>query len=325
MIDRRTALTGAAALSVGAAFPALAQGAGKLRVAALKFGSFGWLLETIKAEGFDKKAGLAIDVLDIATSQAGTIALLAREVDLIVSDWTWAMRQRSLGEAVKFAPYSSALGALMAPKASGFDGLDDLAGKRIGVAGSSIDKSWLLLRAYSRKTLGKDISETTTPVFGAAPLITEELRSGRIDAALNFWTYAARLSSDRFMQVIGMDDVLKTLGVEPVPSLVGYVWHEGAPGATLAAVDAFLKVAAEANAALARSDAAWQRLRPFIKPENDAELAAIMTYYRAGIPAPWTDAQTRSAEKLMAVLVEAGDKELMGAAKFDANLFHATG
>ncbi len=325
MIDRRTVLVGTAALAMGTALPVEAQhSAGKIRVAALKFGSFGWLLETIKAEGLDKKAGLEIDILDIATNQAGPVALLSREVDLIVSDWTWAMRQRSLGELVKFAPYSSALGALMVPKDAGFAGLGDLAGKRLGVAGSAIDKSWLLLRAYSRKTLGKDIAETAVPVFGAAPLITEELRGGRVDAALNFWTYAARLSSDRFVQLVGMGEILKTLGVEPVPSLVGYVWSESATARNGPALDAFLKVAEAGNAVLARSDAAWERLRPLVKPENDPELAAIKDYYRAGIPSPWTDRQTRSAEKLMGLLVEAGDKELMGVGtRFDANLFHA--
>lgn len=324
MIDRRAVLAGAAAVLAVRAAPSFAQGAaGKLRVAALKFGSFGWLLETIKAEGLDRARGLEIDILDIATNQAGPVALLAGKVDLIVSDWTWAMRQRSLGAPVKFSPYSSALGALMVAKDAGYTSLSDLAGKRVGVAGSAIDKSWLLLRAYSKKTTGKDIADTATPVFAAAPLITEELRGGRIDAALNFWTYAARLPSDRFVELIGVAEILKALEVEPVPSLVGYVWNERAAAGKQAALDAFLAAAVSANAVLAKSDAAWERLRPLVKPANGAELATIKAYYRAGIPSPWTTAQTRSAEKLMGVLIEAGDKELMGdGARFDANLFH---
>ena len=49
---------------------------------------------------------------------------------------------------------------------------------------------------------------------------------------------------------------------------------------------------------LAKSDAAWERIRQLVKPANDAEFAAIKAYYRAGIPPPWTGAETRSAEKL---------------------------
>ena len=77
---------------------------------------------------------------------------------------------------------------------------------------------------------------------------------------------------------------------------------------------------------LAASDAAWERLRPLVKPETDAEFAAIKAYYRAGIPAPWTGAETKSAEKLTPVLVDVGDAQLLGNdTQFDAKLFHAAG
>ena len=114
----------------------------------------------------------------MATNQAGPVALLAGEAEIIVSDWTWAMRQRSLGDKVRFYPYSAALGAVMVPKGSPVTALVDLTGMRLGVAGTAIDKSWLLLRAYSQKMLGKDIADFTRPVFGAAPLLTEEIRRG---------------------------------------------------------------------------------------------------------------------------------------------------
>ena len=43
------------------------------------------------------------------------------------------MRQRSDGKLVKFAPYSSALGAVMVGSKSGIASLGDLKGKAIGV------------------------------------------------------------------------------------------------------------------------------------------------------------------------------------------------
>ena len=324
MIDRRRLLQGASAMAAWAGLPSLAQADPRtLRVASLKFGSLSWLLETIRAEGLDKKHGITIDVLDVATNQAGPVALLAGEAEVIVSDWTWAMRQRSLGDKVRFHPYSSALGAVMVPKGSPVTALGDLTGMRLGVAGTAIDKSWLLLRAYSQKMLGKDIADVTRPVFGAAPLLTEEIKQGRIDAVLNFWTYAARLSASGFTALLSMTDVLKTLGIEPVPALVGFVWREETETAKKEALTGFLAAVKEGNQILATNDAAWERLRDLVRPANDAEFAALRAYYRSGIPNGWGPAETRSAEQLTNLLIELGDKELMGSGtRFDPNLFY---
>jgi NitT/TauT family transport system substrate-binding protein len=260
------------------------------------------------------------------TLRVASLKLLSGEADVIVSDWPWALRQRALGEHVKFAPYSSALGAVMVAPDSPIQTLGDLKGKKLGVAGGAIDKSWLLLRAYSRKELGTDIAQLALPSYGAAPLLTQETRSGRLDAVLNFWTYAARLQGDNYRAIIEMDDVLKALGIAPVPSLVGFIWREETEAKKGAEIAAFLSAVEQGNSILATSDAAWDRIRHLVRPENDAEFAAIKAYYRAGIPSPWTGAETRSAEKLTQMLVEIGGPQLLGSdTQFDPKLFHAAG
>ena len=327
MIDRRQLLLAGGSVLAGLSLPvASASAAGSLKVASLKFGSFSWLLETIRAEGLADKAGLQIVVVEVANNQAGPVALLSGDAEVIVSDWPWALRQRALGEHVKFAPYSSALGSVMVAANSPIQTLADLKGKKLGVAGGAIDKSWLLLRAYTKRELGTDIAEMVSPSFGAAPLITEETRAGRLDAILDFWTYAARLRGESYRTIIGMDDVLKGLGIAPVPSLVGFIWREDTEAKKPAEIAAFLSVVEQGNAILAKSDAAWDRIRPLVRPENDAEFAAIKAYYRAGIPTPWTGAETRSAEKLTQILVDVGGPHLLGAdTQFDPKLFHAAG
>jgi len=328
MIDRRRVLLagGAAALTTFGLPLKQAHAAGTLRVASLKFGSLSWLLETMRTEGFAEKLGLNVTIVEVATNQAGPVALLSGEADVIVSDWPWALRQRAMGEQVKFAPYSSALGAIMVAPDSPIKSLADLKGKKLGVAGGAIDKSWLLLRAYSRQELGTDIAQMALPSYGAAPLLTEETRSGRLDAVLNFWTYAARLEGNKYRTILGMDDVLKALGIEPVPSLVGFIWREETEQTKSKEIAAFLTAVTQTNQVLAASDAAWDRIRHLVKPENDAEFAAIKAYYRAGIPAPWTGAETKSAEKLTQVLVGVGGAQLLGNdTQFDPKLFHAAG
>ena len=228
--------------------------AAALRVASVKFGSLSWVLETIRAEGLDKKSRPRSRVIDVASNQAGPVALLSDGADVIVSDWTWAMRQRSLGERLKFSPYSSALGALVVPHDSAIATVADLKGKSLGVAGSAIDKSWLLLRAYTRRKLGRDIADLANASFGAAPLLTEEIRSGRLDAVLNFWTYAARLTGSGYRSVLSMSDVMKSLGIDPVPSLVGFIWKEDFEAKNADKIAALLSAVEEANALLLKSE-----------------------------------------------------------------------
>lgn len=324
MIDRRRLLAGTGAAVLAAAAPLSARAVGApLRLASVRYGSLSWVIATIRALELDKKAGLSFDVVEVASNQAGPVALLAGGADVIVSDWTWAMRQRSLGEKLKFAPYSSALGSLVVPADSAIQDIAGLEGKVLGVAGSAIDKSWLLLRAYSKRALGRDMAGFARPTFGAAPLLAEEIRSGRIDAVLNFWTYAARLTGSGFREILTVSEIMKRLGIDPVPALVGFIWkeeYEAANGRDLATL---LRIVDEANTVLAEDDGAWEHVRPLVKPASDGEFRAIIAAYRAGIPKPWGPAELESARKLMDVLVAAGDAELMGhGTEFDAKLFH---
>src|SRR5215467_15525495 len=89
-----------------------------LRVAVQKTGTFAWELAVIRAHGLDKQANLSVEVLELASPEAGKIALRAGNADIVVSDWAWVSRERTLGAKLTFYPYSSALGAVMVPASS---------------------------------------------------------------------------------------------------------------------------------------------------------------------------------------------------------------
>jgi NitT/TauT family transport system substrate-binding protein len=323
-INRRRLVQMASAFAAASAFPGSASAGNLVRLSSVKGGSVSWLIETILAEKLDQKHGFELKIIEVATNSAAPVALLAGEADVIVSDWTWAMRQRSKGLDLKFSSYSSALGALMVPKDSPIKSLGDLVGKKIGVAGTGVDKSWILMRAYSNKVLGKDISKNADIVFGAAPLITEEFKSGRLDACLNFWTYAARLAGSGSRQLLSMADVIAALGITPAPPLVGFIWSEKSVSSGSVPVDKLLAAATDANGILAKSDAAWEHLKPLVKPSSDAEMATIKSYFRSGITGPWTADATAAADKMTKLLIELGDAELVGnGTRFDPNLFYS--
>lgn len=309
----------------GGTFAALAD-ARKLRVASVKFGTLAWLLETIKAEKLDEKYNVALEIIETATNQSSPVALYGGSADVVVTDWPWALRQRAMGEAVKFAPFSGALGAVVVPADSPIKTLADLKGKKLGVAGSSTDKSWLLLRAHAQKELGADLAELVQPQYGAAPLLTEQLKDGRLDAVLNFWTFTARLEAQGYRRVISMSDVMTALGIDPQPALVGFIWKEGSEADLLPAINSLLAAAREANELLAKSDAPWERLRPMMKAADDKEFEALKAGYRSGIRGYWSEADMQSAQKIMDILLAAGDAELAGkGTRFDPKAFYAPG
>ncbi|GAB4067715.1 ABC transporter substrate-binding protein [Ancylobacter sonchi] len=293
-----------------------------LRIGSLKFGTLNWLTETIRAEGIAAHEGLAMETIDFAGGQATTVALQAGDIDLIVSDWLWAMRRRQEGEDLRFAPFSNALGALMVAAGGPVRAIADLKGRKIGVAGGALDKSWLLLRAYAQRTAGLDLAKDAEPVYGAPPLINQQLSLGRIDAALTFWPFAARLDAQGFSRLIDMKDVVAGLGIAPTPPLVGFVWRERTATTKGGQLAAFFRASAAANRVLASSDAAWERLRPLMQAADEAEFVKLRDYYRAGMPGPFDAAGVAACAKLYEVLAGIGGAELVGPKPgFDAGLF----
>src|ERR1700693_1900137 len=168
---RRTfAVAVAALIAAGATIPSGASAADRIRLVAQRTGTLAWELDVIKAHGLDKKANLDIETLELASPEAGKIALKGGSADIIVSDWTWVGRERALGAGLVSYPYLSTLGAVMVSAQSPIKSVVDLKGRKLGVAGGPLDKSWLLLRALALRS-GLDLQTPATIVFGGPPLL----------------------------------------------------------------------------------------------------------------------------------------------------------
>ena len=192
-----------------------------VRVGALKFGTVNWELDTIMHNGLDTANGVALEVVELAGKNASAVALQGGAVDVIVSDWIWVSRQRTAGADYTFVPYSLTVGALMVRPDAGIESLADLDGRKLGIAGGPVDKSWLLLRAYGQQQLGRDLADMVEPVFGAPPLLNELVMDGELPAVLNFWHYNARLGAAGMTELVSVTDMLPALGVEAQPPLLG--------------------------------------------------------------------------------------------------------
>jgi NitT/TauT family transport system substrate-binding protein len=325
--DRRRALPGylgraALYLMLAILFNCEAEAADKLRLALQKTGTFAWELAIISERGLDKKAGLDIEVKELASPEAAKIALMGGADDMILGDWLWVARQRNLGRRLVFAPYSTALGAVMVPAASPIEDLAGLQGKKIAVAGGPLDKSWLLLQALARGA-DLDLASQANIIYGAPTLLYQKAANGEVDATLNYWNFCVALESRGFRRLIGMDEVERRLGAKGSVAMVGYIFDEGFARTHADALSRFFKIAAEAKDILAHSGTDWEKIAQRIGITREVELALYRQAYIGGIPRRPVAEEAADARALYRILAKIGGPDLAGnATELDEGTFY---
>lgn len=304
-------IAAAATLALGLAAPAVAQPLPEITIGTLENGTVAWELETIRDRGLDTANGFALKILPLAGNPATQVAMQGGEVDTIVSDFLWVAQQRAAGADFVFLPYSAAVGGVMVKADSPVQSLADLKGRKIGIAGGPVDKSWLILRAWSRRDGGEDIAATTEQVFGAPPIIMNALDAGEVDAAINFWHFQAKMEAAGAREIIDVGSAARDLGLDPGTPLLGYVLRESWIAANPALAKGLAAASWEAKRILAADDAQWDKLRPIMNADNDAEFAALREGWRAGIPAS-QDVDAGATQRMFSVMAELGGNELTG-------------
>jgi NitT/TauT family transport system substrate-binding protein len=285
-----------------------------VRIGVLKFGTVNWEIDTIIHNGLDEKNGFKLEMVVLASNDATRIAINAGEVDVIVSDWLYVSRQRAEGVPLTFVPYSTSVGAIMAPPDSDIRSLEDLKGKNIGVAGGPLDKNWLAIRGLAQAEHGFDLEAESTQAFGAPPLLMEKLKQGELDAALNYWNYNAQLEIDGYREVVSGAVAARALGAEGPISAIGYVFNEEWANEHKDAMLGFVNASREAKQLLNTSDEEWQRLRPLVNVEDDKVFDNIVKRYREGIPNRPIAEEERDTAVVYAKLAEIGGEDLVGPA-----------
>lgn len=282
-----------------------------IRIGVQASGTLAWELAVLQDRDKLKNAGFQIETLLVANAEAGKIALQSGAVDMIVSDWIWVSRMRSEGSDFTFYPYSTASGSLMVPEKSPIKTLNDLKGKRLGIAGGELDKNWLLLQALAQKE-NLDLNVNVEKVFGAPPLINEQLKLGRVDAALNYWHFGAKLESQGYRQLIDGKGILKDLGIqENVPSL-GYVFKQSWAHSHKADLINFFQAGNKAKQALCISDADWKLISPLTQSDDPATQAKLRQRYCEGDINQWGASEQQAAERIYNLLRKVSNNQLTG-------------
>jgi|SRR6056300_17244 NitT/TauT family transport system substrate-binding protein len=281
----------------------------EVKLAALKFGTVKWELETIKRLQLDHKHGFDLTIVDVAGKQASTLSIQNDAVDVIVTDWIWVANQRTEGKNYQFIPYSKAVGSLMVGPDSAITTLNDLQGKRIGIAGGPVDKSWIVIQAIAKKRYGIDLAAQNELVFGAPPLLFKQALSGEIDAVINFWHFLAKLEAKGFQRVVDVQDAAVELGLSSDTPLLGYVFKESWVLKHRALAEGLRQASQEAKQILIADNAAWEPLKPLIKAKTANEFETLRAAWKQGAPSDSFDFQ--SAQAMFDLMRIYGDGKLI--------------
>ncbi len=286
----------------------------EVRVGVLKYGTVNWEIAVIKHHQLDKKFQFNLKVMSLASKNASAVALQSNAVDIILSDWLWVNRQRFERRMYTIFPTSMATGGLYISANSGIESLVDLKGKKIGIAGGAVDKSWLLLQAYSKKKYGFDLNNETEPTFAVPPLLNRLILRGDLAAAINFWHYGARLKAAGYKQLVTIPDMLTEFGIDTKVPLLGWVFDQAWANEHPKAITRFLLASQEAKKILASSDREWDRIRPLMKAENDDVFTALKKDYRSGLLSKFGTKEIEASKKVFNILAEEGGRALVGKA-----------
>ena len=233
-------------------------------------------------------------------------------MDIFVTDWIWVSKQRNKGNLVSFYPYSNSAGGLMLKKGEKINSFLDLKNKKIGVAGGSLDKSWLFLRAYAIKKYKKDPLTFFNTSFAAPPLINGLLRNNQLDAGYNYWNYTARLEALGYEEFLTLKDILPYIGIEGELPLIGYVFREGFVQENDVTLKGFIKASNEARKILKTSDKEWLRISEMTGAKNQLMLEKIRDGFRKGIPSDNHQLMRKNIQHAYEILSQIGGEELVG-------------
>lgn len=291
----------------------------KIKVGVLAFGTVNWELDVIKTNKLDKKYGFDLEVVKLASKNATSIAFQSKSVDVFVTDWIWVNTQRANNNNFTYYPYSKANGTLYVGKDSKAKTILDLEGKNIGVAGGPVDKTWLLLRAYSKYKYGKDLKEIIKPTFAAPPILMKKVLDNSLEGSINFWHFNAKLKAKGAKEFIDINEVFKELGVNNDIPMIGWTFRVEDIEKNEKLYKSFIKATHDAKDILMSNNQEWERLKPLMNVEDNKTFEALKEGYKLGVAKKLTKESREDLSKIFDILQKEGGKKLVGSSNYLQN------
>ncbi|MBE0437789.1 MAG: ABC transporter substrate-binding protein [Methylomicrobium sp.] len=283
-----------------------------IRLGILEFGTAAWEVQTLQSAKLDESGQFKLTIHPLANPEAGKIALQSGAVDIIVSDWIWVSKLRSTGADYTFYPYSNVSGGLVVTENSPIKTLNDLKDKRLGIAGGELDKNGLLMQAVFQQQGNSDIASSIEKVYGAPPLLNQQMLSNRLDAVMTYWHFAAKLEAQGYRQIIDGQALIKTLGIEEEVPTLGYVFKQSWAERHKQALTGFLQATRQARALLCESDETWQKILPLTQTDDTHTQSVLRKRYCEGTVKQWGGQEKNAANRIYRILKTVSHNKLTG-------------
>lgn len=292
-----------------------AQALEKIRIGVLAYGTVNWELKIMQLNKIAIKNGIDLKILKLASKNAVSIALQARAVDVIVSDYIWVSRQRASGANYTFYPYSKATGGVYVNSSLKAKTLLDLESLSLGIAGGPVSKTWLITRAYTKFKYNKNFSDMVNKTFASPPILYKKVLDKSLDASINFWHFNAKLQAKGLKKLISVNQMLKEMGVKNDTVLLGWVFSTDFANKNKNLINNFLQSSYESKKLLNSSYEQWNKIRKNMKAKSDKVFYSLIKGYREGIPKQFTNKEIIAAKKTFDILYKEGGSKLTGKSK----------
>ncbi|MCH4562473.1 MULTISPECIES: ABC transporter substrate-binding protein [Halomonas] len=290
--------------------PVLGEELPVLKLSVLQFGTAHWELDHIQRLGLDRQAGYDLEVRLVPHLPASRIAVSSGDVQGAVADLLWVQARYDQGEPYLYLPFSSQIGDILVAEDARFESIDDLRGKRIGVAGGPDSKGWILLRRVAAEQ-GLDLEREAEVSYAAPPLLNEAMRRGRVDVLVTYWHFAAKLKAAGGVRTaLQMADLLDALSLDRDLPVLGYVFRESWAREHRDLLDRFAGSLVEAKRQLAEQASRWEAIRPLMRVEGDADFEALRQGFVAGTPAALDDQRISDLQRLLVLTGAEADEVL---------------
>lgn len=271
-------------------------------VGVLKYGTMNWEMDVIEQQQLASRYQVELERKPLGSPQALLVALQGGSVDIIVNDWLWASRQKEFGRDYYFFPYSTAGGVLITHPQANIKSLGDLRGKRVGIAGGTANKNWVLYKTFIQQSVGIDLATDVDIKHAAPPMLNALMEQGQLDAVINFWHYAAQLKHLGMPVLADMNDVLKHFAIDSEVPLLGWIFSKTWADANPDLVNRFLNMSYAARQQLKQNDDLWQSIPTFSKKYQGDVQRYLIDDYRNIIPAQFSNQFQASLVKLFTIL-----------------------
>ena len=177
--------------------------------------------QAIKAEGYDKKYNLDLDIRSFQNPPASAQAVTQKAVDIGFGGVTTMAQARSQGlDVFLFGALASPSNGVFVPKGSSIKDIGDLAGARLGSFSANNSATFAVLSAIASEEFGLDKLEDEVESLVTAPdaALSGLLDQGEIDAAMlgSTATVVTQLAGETTQIGDLSTEYLEATGIAPV-------------------------------------------------------------------------------------------------------------